>query len=132
MQQVYRRTPILKCDFNKVAKHLDGCFCIRNLENRIHSANVYTSVLFTLTKIISKAKNLILFPYCLCRCFFFLRLSTLMFYKMFFNCHYFIFPACQKMMYASNLSILLGFFSTATFYLPDLTKTNVCLRCLSN
>ena len=26
MQQIYRRTPIPKCDFNKVAQPLDGCF----------------------------------------------------------------------------------------------------------
>ena len=75
MQQVYRRAPMLKYDFNKVAEHLDGCFCtkiyiislfcIRNVKYRIHSATVYRSAFFTLAKIISKAKNLILFPYCL-------------------------------------------------------------------
>ena len=79
MQQVYRRSPMLQCDFNKVAKHLDGCFCtniyiislfcIRNIKYRIHSATVYGSVLFTLVKTISKAKNLILFPHCLYRYF---------------------------------------------------------------
>ena len=55
MQQVYKRAPMPKCDFNKVAKHLDGCFCIGNVKHRIHSATVKTSVLFTLSKIISKA-----------------------------------------------------------------------------
>ena len=43
--------------------------CIRNVKYRIHSGNVYTSVLFTFAKIISKAKNPILFPYCLHRYF---------------------------------------------------------------
>ena len=44
-------------------------FCIRNIKYRIHSAIVYASVLFTLAKTISKAKNLILFPHCLYRHF---------------------------------------------------------------
>ena len=93
MHQVYGRAPMLQCDFNKVAKHLDGCFCtkfyiislfcIRNVKYRIHSATVYTSVLFTLAKIISKAKNLILFPYCLYRYFFFLCLLIFIFYQIF-------------------------------------------------
>ena len=55
MQQVCKRAPMPKCDFSKVAKHLDGCFCIGNGTHRIHSATVKTSVLFTLSKIISKA-----------------------------------------------------------------------------
>ena len=69
---------MLKCDFNKVAKHLDGCFCINNVKHRIDSANVLTSVFFTLAKIISKGK-IILFLYCLYRTFFFLCLSIFVF-----------------------------------------------------
>ena len=82
---------MLQCDFNKVAKHLDGCFCtkiyiislfcIRNDEYRIHSTTICASVLFMLAKIISKAK--ILFPYCLYRYFFFLCLLIFIFYQIF-------------------------------------------------
>ena len=70
---------MLQCDFNKAAKHLDGCFYtkiyiislffVRNVKYCIYSATVYVSVLFTLAEIISKAKNLILFLHCLCRYF---------------------------------------------------------------
>ena len=35
MQQVYRRAPMPKCNFNKVAKHLDDCFSIRHIKHRI-------------------------------------------------------------------------------------------------
>ena len=45
-----------KCNFNKFAKHLDSCFCMRNVKYRNHSATVYASALFTLAKIISKLK----------------------------------------------------------------------------
>ena len=98
------RTKLPKCDFNKVAKHLDGCFCIRNVKHRIHSAN--TSLLFTLAKIISKAKNLILFPYC---------------------CLYGVFSSCvyRSLYYAR-------FFSTAILLSSQLAKNNVYFRLLSN
>ena len=46
MQQIYRRTPMQKCDFNKVAKQpLDGCFCIP---------------LYALTKVINSQGNVYL------------------------------------------------------------------------
>ena len=32
--QIYRRTPMLKCDFNKVA--LDGCFCLLRIYFRLN------------------------------------------------------------------------------------------------
>ena len=35
MQQVYKRAPTPKCDFNKIAKHLDDCFSIRHIKHRI-------------------------------------------------------------------------------------------------
>ena len=68
---------MLKCDFNKVAKYLDGYFCIGNGKHRIHSATDYTSVLFPLSKTILKAKNLILFSYCLYRFFSFCAYQSL-------------------------------------------------------
>ena len=105
MQQVYRRAPMPQCDCNKAAEHLDGYFCIRNVKHRIHSATVYAKHLFTLSKIISKAKNLILFLCYLCRCFFLVPI---------------------------NLYILLDILQLLFFYLPGLSKNNVCLRFLSN
>ena len=56
-----------------------------NVKYRIHSATVYTCVLFTLAKTISKAENLILFPYCLYRFFFFLVLIDLCYSTRFFS-----------------------------------------------
>ena len=101
MQQVYRMAAMTQCNFNKVAKYLDGCFCIKNVKHPIHSANVYTSVLFMLAKVISKAKNLILFPYCLYQYFFFLGLSTFIFCQT-FSTAFLLSSQLAKKLYASD------------------------------
>ena len=45
-----------QCKFNKVAKHLDGCFCIRNVKNDIHSATIYCLLFSRLPKSYRKLK----------------------------------------------------------------------------
>ena len=35
LNQIYRRAPMPKCHFNKVAKHLDDCFSIRHIKHLI-------------------------------------------------------------------------------------------------
>ena len=54
MQQIYRRTSMLKCDFNKVAKHI--CICC------IFSEHIFSGTLLTRCFYILKPKKIINIP----------------------------------------------------------------------